>query len=68
MQAGDRLYYRYTDKNGTPFKIAAVVPGLEADGISIRVGRYEVHGNKRPGCSRVRTTCHDWRICRDDDS
>lgn len=43
MQAGDRVYYLYTDKNGTPIKFAAIVLGLEADGILIRVGRYDVH-------------------------
>ena len=43
MQTGDRVYYLYTDKNGTPIKFPALVLGLEADGILIRVGRYDVH-------------------------
>ena len=43
MQAGDSVYYLYADRNGTPIKFAAIVLGLEADGILIRVGRYDVH-------------------------
>lgn len=43
MQAGDRVYYLYTGKDGTPIKFAAIVLGLKADGILIRVGRYDVH-------------------------
>jgi hypothetical protein len=46
MQAGDMVYYRYTDKQGTPVKIAGVVLGLEADGVLVRVGRYDVHTNE----------------------
>jgi hypothetical protein len=46
MQAGDRVYYLYTDKNGTRIKFAAVVTGLAADGIAIRVGRYDVHSRQ----------------------
>ena len=42
MQAGDRVYYLYTGKNGTPIKFAAVVLGLEDDGVAIRVGRWDV--------------------------
>ena len=42
MQAGDRVYYLYTGKNGTPIKFAAVVLGSDDDGVSIRVGRYDV--------------------------
>ncbi len=37
------MYYLYTDKNGTPIKFAAIVLGLEAEGILIRVGKYDVH-------------------------
>ena len=40
---GDRVYYLYTGKDGTPIKFAAVVLGLEDDGVMIRVGRYDVH-------------------------
>jgi len=46
MQAGDKVYYLYTDKNGTPIKFAAIVLGLEDDGIAIRVGRYDVHSKE----------------------
>jgi len=45
MNTGDMVYYLYTDKNGTPIKFAAIVLGLETDGILIRVGRYDVHSN-----------------------
>ena len=37
------MYYLYTDKNGVTIKYAAIVLGLQADGILIRVGRYDVH-------------------------
>jgi hypothetical protein len=43
MQAGDRVYYLYTDKNDVPIKFAAIVLAQQADGILIRVGRYDVH-------------------------
>ena len=43
MQPGDMVYYLYTGKNGTPIKFAAIVLGLEDDGVAIRVGRYDVH-------------------------
>jgi hypothetical protein len=43
MQVGDRVYYLYTGKNGPPIKFAALVLGLAADGVLIRVGRYDVH-------------------------
>ena len=43
MQTGDMVYYLYTGKNGTPIKFAAIVLGLEDDGVAIRVGRYDVH-------------------------
>ncbi len=46
MQAGDMVYYLYTDKNGTQIKFAAVVLGLVAEGISIRVGRFDVHSKQ----------------------
>ncbi len=42
MQVGDRVYYLYTGKLGTEVKFAAVVLGIEADGVLIRVGRYDV--------------------------
>ncbi|MDJ0779973.1 MAG: hypothetical protein QNJ85_19045 [Gammaproteobacteria bacterium] len=40
---GDRVYYLYPAKDGTTIKFAAVVLGLEDDGILIRVGRFDVH-------------------------
>jgi len=43
MQAGDRVYYLYTDKNNVQIKFAAIVLTQQADGILIRVGRYDVH-------------------------
>ena len=46
MQAGDKVYYLYTGKDGTPIKFAAIVLGLEPDGILIRVGRYDVHSKE----------------------
>jgi hypothetical protein len=42
MQAGDRVYYLYTGKLGTRVKFAAVVLDVTAEGVSIRVGRYDV--------------------------
>ncbi len=46
MNTGDKVYYLYTDKNGTPIKFPAIVLALEADGILIRVGRYDVHSKE----------------------
>ena len=43
MQAGDRVYYLYTDKNGVTIKYAAIVLAQQVDGILIRVGRYDIH-------------------------
>ena len=43
MQPGDRVYYLYTGKDGTPIKFPAIVLGLEPDGVMIRVGRFDVH-------------------------
>ena len=43
MQAGDMVYYLYTDKNSVQIKFAAIVLAQQADGILIRVGRYDVH-------------------------
>jgi len=42
MQPGDMVYYLYTGKDGTPIKFAAIVLAFEADGILIRVGKYDV--------------------------
>ena len=46
MRVGDKVYFLYTDKHGTPIKFAAIVIGLEDDDIAIRVGRYDVLSNK----------------------
>ena len=46
MQSGDMVYYLYTDPNGTPIKFAAVVLAIKSDGLSIRVGRYDVHSKE----------------------
>ena len=46
MQAGDMVYYLYTDKNGTQIKFAALVLGLRDDAVSIRIGRYDVHSKQ----------------------
>jgi hypothetical protein len=43
MQPGDRVYYLYTGKDGTPIKYAAIVLALEDAGVLIRVGKYDVH-------------------------
>lgn len=43
MQTGDKVYYLHTDKNGVAIKYAAVVLAQQADGVLIRVGRYDVH-------------------------
>ena len=40
------VYYLYTDKNGVPIKFAAIVIGLDDNGIAIRVGRYDVHSKE----------------------
>lgn len=40
---GDRVYYLYTDAAGNSIKFAAVVIGLEPEGVAIRVGRYDPH-------------------------
>ncbi len=46
MQAGDMVYYLYTDKKGTPIRIAGIVLRIESDGVAIRIGRYDVQTNK----------------------
>lgn len=46
MQADDKVYYLYTDKNGVQIKFAAVITGIQDDGIAIRVGRYDVHSKE----------------------
>ena len=46
MQPGDKVYYLYTDKSGTPIKIAGIVLGLDPEGVKIRIGRYDTQTNK----------------------
>jgi hypothetical protein len=46
MQPGDMVYYLYTAKNGTPIKVAGIVLGFEADGVVIRIGRFDVQTSK----------------------
>ena len=46
MKNGDKVYYLYTDKNGVPIKFAAIIIGLDDNGIAIRVGRYDVHSKE----------------------
>ena len=46
MRDGDKVYYLYTDKNGVQIKFAAVITGIQDDGIAIRVGRYDVHSRE----------------------
>ena len=43
MKTGDRVYYFYTGRDGTPIKFPAVVLSLDGDGVMIRVGRFDVH-------------------------
>jgi hypothetical protein len=43
MRTGDMVYYLYTDKNSVQIKFAAIVLAQQADGMLIRVGRYDVH-------------------------
>jgi len=44
--AGDMIYYLHTNQRGTRVKFAAVVVGLGHDGVTIRVGRYDVHSKE----------------------
>ena len=46
LSRGDRVYYLYTKPDGTPVKFVAVVIGFEPDGVTIRVGRYDVHSKE----------------------
>ena len=46
INAGDRVYYLYTGQDGTPIKFPAIVLGLAADGVNIRVGKYDVHSKE----------------------
>jgi predicted component of viral defense system (DUF524 family) len=44
--AGDMVYYLHTNQMGVRVKFAAVVLGLGTDGVTIRVGRYDVHSKE----------------------
>jgi hypothetical protein len=46
FSAGDMVYYLHTNQMGIRVKFAAVVLGLEPDGVMIRVGRYDVHSKE----------------------
>lgn len=41
MQAGDRVYYLYTNNLNNRIKYAAAVIAIEPEGIRIRVGKYD---------------------------
>jgi hypothetical protein len=56
LKAGDKVYYLYTDKNGVQIKFAAVVLAQQADGMLIRVGRYDVHTQEVSTFESVVTT------------
>ena len=43
LSAGDMVYYLYSDRQGTPIKCPARVISLEAKGVLVRVGRFDVH-------------------------
>ena len=42
MKIGDMVYYRHTDKCNNEIKFAASVVSIEAEGIHIKVGRFDV--------------------------
>ena len=47
MQTGDMVYYLYTDrKHDNQIKFAASIVSIEADGIRIIVGRFDVLSSK----------------------
>ena len=46
MQAGDMVYYLYTDKNGIEIKFPAWIISSDEDEFLIRVGRLDVHAQK----------------------
>ena len=43
MQAGDMVYYLFTDQHGVETKIPARVISADGDEILISIGRYDVH-------------------------
>ena len=46
MKIGDKVYYLYTDKYAKEIKLAALVVTIEAEGIHIRAGRFDVLSSK----------------------
>ena len=42
MKAGDWVYYLHTNQHGDQTKFSAQVISPEADGVRIRVGKYDV--------------------------
>ena len=46
MKIGDMVYYLYTDKYDKEIKFVATVVAVEAEGIQIRVGRFDVLSSK----------------------
>ena len=46
MNAGDMVYYLYTDKYTKEIRFPALVISIEEEGIHIRVGRFDVLSNK----------------------
>ena len=46
MNIGDMVYYLYTDKYDKEIKFVASVIAVEAEGIHIRVGRFDVLSSK----------------------
>ena len=46
MKIGDMVYYLYTDKYDKEIKFVASVIAVEAEGIHIRVGRFDVLSSK----------------------
>ena len=46
VKTGDMVYYLYTDKYDKEIKFVASVIAVEAEGIHIRVGRFDVLSSK----------------------
>jgi len=46
MNAGDMVYYLYTDKYAKEIRFPALVVSIEEEGIHIRVGRFDVLSSK----------------------
>jgi hypothetical protein len=46
VKTGDMVYYLYTDKYDKEIKFVASVIAVEAEGVHIRVGRFDVLSSK----------------------